>query len=209
MGQKPLSKGVRLERGSTSSYACQYDQRFSYYAYIPSSYDENLNIDYPLAVIVHGNERAAQKYRSVFKDFAEANQTIILAPLFPCGIIEPYDMDNYKFIKFHDIRFDYVLLAMVDELAEKYRIDHSQFLLHGFSGGGQFVHRFYYLHPDRLLGVSIGAPGRLTLLDRKDKGNPVLKGLSCFVTTIDKMVFPYSMTKSKKSLTTGLKFYPL
>ncbi|WP_329455196.1 hypothetical protein [Streptomyces sp. NBC_01497] len=38
----------------------------------------------------------------------------------------------------------------------------GRMLLHGFSGGGQFVHRFAYLHPDRLAAVSIGAPGRVT-----------------------------------------------
>src|SRR5690606_4666895 len=43
------------------------------------------------------------------------------------------------------------------------------FLLHGFSGGGHFTHRFYYLHPNRLLGASIGAPGRITYLDDTKK----------------------------------------
>ena len=44
-------------------------------------------------------------------------------------------------------------------------VDGEKFYLHGFSGGGQFAHRFFYLHPDRLAGVSIGAPGRITQLD--------------------------------------------
>ncbi|NEU30492.1 alpha/beta hydrolase [bacterium LRH843] len=153
------------EIGSVTLYACQYDQRFSYHTYIPTSYRDNKNITYSLAVIIHGDERAAQKFRGVFKDFAEATNTIILAPLFPAGIIDPNDRDNYKFIKYHDIRFDHVLLAMIDEVAALYPIYKDRFLLHGFSGGGQFVHRFFYLHPERLLGVSIGAPGRLTYLD--------------------------------------------
>ena len=33
------------------------------------------------------------------------------------------------------------------------------------SGGGQFVNRFAYLHPESLWAVSIGAPGSVTLLD--------------------------------------------
>jgi hypothetical protein len=81
---------------------------------------------YSLAVIIHGNERAAQKFRGAFKDFAEATNTIILAPLFPGGIIDPHDVDNYKFIKFHDIRFDEVLLSMVEEIATKYRVSDQQ-----------------------------------------------------------------------------------
>lgn len=54
---------------------------------------------------------------------------------------------------------------MVAEVAERYRLRSERFLLHGFSGGGHFAHRFLFIHPERLLGVSIGAPGIVTLLD--------------------------------------------
>ncbi|MBP1931407.1 hypothetical protein [Ammoniphilus resinae] len=160
-----MNQSYLVETGSIPAYACLYDQRFSYYTYIPKCYGEDPNRVHPLAVIIHGNERAAQSYRSAFKDYAEDTGTIILAPLFPAGIIEPHDKENYKFIKFHDLRFDRILLSMIDELAKRYKISTEKFLLHGFSGGGQFVHRFLYLHPDRLQGVSIGAPGRFTFLD--------------------------------------------
>jgi len=151
--------------GRTTMFASQYDQRFSYCLYVPESYDEDGETTYPLAVIVHGTNRPAQEYRDAFIEFAEREQCIILAPLFPVGIIEPGELSSYKFIKFHDIRFDHVLLAMIDEVADIYRIERDRFLLHGFSGGGHFAHRFFYLHPARLLGVSIGAPGMVTLLD--------------------------------------------
>lgn len=153
------------EYGATTLYACQYDQRFSYCAYIPKNYEENGSTTCNLAVIVHGTDRPAQKYRDAFADFAEATNTIILAPLFPGGITEPSDLDSYKFIKFEGIHYDRILLAMVEEMTDKYRIASNRFLLHGFSGGGHFAHRFFYFHPDRLLGVSIGAPGIITYLD--------------------------------------------
>lgn len=153
--------------GRTSMYACQVDQRFSYCLYVPESYEEEGATVYPLAVIVHGTNRPAQEYRDRFVDFGEREQCIVLAPLFPCGIIEPGELSNYKYIKFHDIRFDHILLAMVDEVAATYRLRADRFLLHGFSGGGHFAHRFFYLHPRRLLGVSIGAPGVVTLLDEE------------------------------------------
>jgi pimeloyl-ACP methyl ester carboxylesterase len=123
------------------------------------------NDTYPLTVLVHGTERGAQQYRDEFSDYGEGQPSILLAPLFPCGIEEPGETHNYKFIEYRGIRFDHVLLAMVDEVAELYRIESDRFLLHGFSGGGQFVHRFFYLHPGRLTGLSIGAPGLVTLLD--------------------------------------------
>jgi poly(3-hydroxybutyrate) depolymerase len=53
----------------------------------------------------------------------------------------------------------------VDEVASRYSIATERFYLHGFSGGAQFAHRFFYLHPDRLAGISIAAPGRITQLD--------------------------------------------
>ena len=165
--QKPPAPETKLsfyERGATAMFACRFDQRFSYCMHVPERYEAS-DARYPIVVASHGSGRGAQRYRNEFSEFAERHQCLVLAPLFPCGIIEPYELDNYKFIKFHDIRFDRVLLAMVDEVAERYRVDSSRFLMHGFSGGGQFVHRFLYLHPGRLAAASIGAPGRVTLLD--------------------------------------------
>ena len=63
------------------------------------------------------------------------------------------------------MRFDLLLLAMVDEVERKYGIDARRFCLFGFSGGGQFVQRFHCLHPQRLSAVTIGAPGNVTLID--------------------------------------------
>jgi hypothetical protein len=39
----------------------------------------------------------------------------------------------------------------------------------GFSGGGQFAHRFLYLYPERWAAVSVGAPGRVTMLNFSQK----------------------------------------
>jgi poly(3-hydroxybutyrate) depolymerase len=52
---------------------------------------------------------------------------------------------------------------MVEQAAHTWPVRTDRFLLHGFSAGGQFAHRFAYLHAHRLTGVSIGAPGKITL----------------------------------------------
>ena len=153
------------EFGPTALFASRSDQRFSYCLYVPIDYDEDAETRYPLVVVVHGTTRTAQTYRDEFAAFAERHGCIVLAPLFPGGVEEPGDLDNYKRIEYRGIRFDHVLLDMVDEVSEKYRTEPERFLLHGFSGGGHFAHRFFYLHPDRLLGISIGAPGMITLID--------------------------------------------
>lgn len=132
-----------FERNATPFFACLEDQRFSYCLYVPSGYREEGNTKHPLVVIMHGTERTAAQYRDDYINFSEETGVIILAPLFPAHIIEPEDLENYKAIRFHDIRFDLVLLSMVDEVAAKYRVEADRFLLHGFSGIGQFSNRFF------------------------------------------------------------------
>ncbi|RZU11188.1 esterase/PHB depolymerase [Kribbella rubisoli] len=153
---------AHFARGKTPIFASQYDQRLGYCLYVP----ENLRTERaPLLVMQHGTERNASLYRDHMAGFADEHQVVVLAPLFPAGIIDPEDLHNFKFIEYQGIRYDRALLAMIDEVSRRYPVDPDVFYLHGFSGGGQFAHRFLYLHPDRLAGVSIGAPGRITQLD--------------------------------------------
>ena len=151
--------------GQTPFFAAQADQRFSYCLAVPDGYEEDGDERLDLLVLVHGTERDPVAYRNLFTAFANEHRCIVLAPLFPVGIIEPGELHSYKYLEFHGIRFDEILLSMVDEVAALYRVDVDRFMLGGFSGGGHFTHRFYYLHPDRLHAISIGAPGVVTLID--------------------------------------------
>jgi poly(3-hydroxybutyrate) depolymerase len=157
-----MSTAEHHRRGRTPVFASRYDQRFSYCLHVP---DDLGSPKAPLVVIQHGTERNFLLYRDHLASFADEHGAVVLAPLFPAGIVDPDDLHNFKFISYQGIRYDEVLLAMVAEVADRYPVDADAFYLHGFSGGGQFAHRFLYLHPDRLAGVSIGAPGRVTLLD--------------------------------------------
>lgn len=151
--------------GHTTVYASRFDQRFPYCAYVPDDYEEDGEKTYPLAVIVHGTERGMLAYRDAFADFAEANGVIVLCPLFPANICFPGDLSSYKMLRAGDLHYDAVMLDMIAEMQEKYRIEGDRVMMYGFSGGGHFTHRFLYLHPERLLAASIGAPGVVTLLD--------------------------------------------
>lgn len=163
-GGTPQKLGF-YDRGATPYFASRMDPRLSYCLYVPKDYDEAGSDTYDLAVIVHGTARWAETYRNDFAAFAEDTRTIIMAPLFAAGMTAPKELSSYKFMRRGGISYDLVLLDMVAEVAERYRLRSDRFLLHGFSGGGHFAHRFLYLHPERLLGVSIGAPGIVTLLD--------------------------------------------
>jgi predicted peptidase len=150
------------QRGGTPFFASQHDQRLSYCLYIPRDLDDE---NAPLVVVQHGTSRAAAQYRDNLRAFADEYRAVILAPLFPAGLVDPDDLHNFKFISYEGIRFDHALLRIVDEVASRFPVAGDRFFLHGFSGGGQFTHRFLYLHPDRLAGASIGAPGRITQID--------------------------------------------
>ncbi len=153
------------DRGRTPYFASRMEPRLCYCLYVPRDYDEQGSEALDLAVLVHGTARWAETYRNGFEDFAERERAIVLAPLFPAGMSAPGELSSYKLMRDGGIAYDLVLLDMVAEIAERYRLRSDRFLLHGFSGGGHFAHRFFYIHPERLLGVSIGAPGIVTLLD--------------------------------------------
>jgi hypothetical protein len=150
--------------GGTPFFASQHDQRLSYALYVPKDHTAQAPA-LPLVVIQHGTGRSAELYRDRWKEFAVQHRCIIMAPLFPAGIGEPGELHNFKFLEYRGMRFDEELLFMVDEVGTRFNAQRERFVLHGFSGGGQFVHRFYYAHPGRLAGLSVGAPGRITQLD--------------------------------------------
>jgi poly(3-hydroxybutyrate) depolymerase len=150
--------------GRTPLLACRYDQRFSYCVYIPD--DGPLSGQgWPVVVAVHGTHRDVHRVRESLVAFADRYHCVVVVPLFPGGINNPNDLDNYKFVEYDDIRFDLITLSILDEVAERWGAAIDRVFLYGFSGGGQFVHRFAYLHPNRLRAVSVGAPGRTTLID--------------------------------------------
>jgi poly(3-hydroxybutyrate) depolymerase len=156
-------RGV-YDLGATPIFASRADPRFSYCLYVPPSFGRGGPAP-DLVVAMHGTGRGFVGYRDAFAEFARWNNCIVLAPLFPIGVRRDGNADGFKYIREADIRYDQVLLAMVDEVAERYGVDFARFALFGYSGGGHFAHRFLMLHPGRLWAVSIGAPGSVTLLD--------------------------------------------
>lgn len=151
-----------------TEYSCLSDPRFIYFIYVPRNWLRARRPErYRLVVLIHGSERAAESYRNHFTAFAEQTNSVILAPLFPAGLVDPDRIENYNFLRFADIAFDTVLLKMIEEVNTRFSVDMDNIFLHGFSSGGQFVHRFMYLYPERLSAVSIGGPGNVTFLDEK------------------------------------------
>ncbi|ERS96724.1 hypothetical protein HMPREF1624_06933 [Sporothrix schenckii ATCC 58251] len=156
------------------------DPRVAYGLYVPpSQYHAKYTADaadddqtdtaddrLPLVVWVHGTGRDTSPLSTELAAFAEANGCAVLAPFFPANMDGPHDLDAYKVLRSQTLRSDRVLLAILDEVAVVWPgIATETVYLGGFSGGGQFAHRFLYLYPERLAAVGVGAPGRATRLD--------------------------------------------
>lgn len=171
--------------GATTTIALQCDKRFSYCLYVPRGYVAEGERSRPVLTLVHGSDRRPQQLRDEFATFCEEHRCIALAPLFPAGIEAPDEFDGYKYLggsphthpPHTPLRYDHVLLAMLDEVQAVYGVDTGRFLLFGFSGGAHFAHRFLLLHPDRLLAVSVAAPGAVTLLDERRDWPAGIRGM--------------------------------
>ena len=155
--------GRRILSGRTPFFAAPAEPRCSYTAYVPDTYDWDARPG--VLVAVHGTGRDVERTRDRFRALAEEQHLIVVAPLFPAGIDDPDDLHNYKFVEYSSIRFDLVLLNILDEVAQRWNANTDRVLLCGHSGGAQFAHRFWYLHPARVAAAAFSAPGRVTLVD--------------------------------------------
>lgn len=157
---------AQYDLGPTAMFAAKADPRIHYCLYVPPSVGQGEKVD--LLVAVHGSTRTSfLEYRDAFAPFGHWNKCAVLCPIFPIGVLGDGARHGYKYMQEGEIRYDEVLLSIVDEIAAKYGQDWSKFAIFGFSGGGHFSHRFAILHPDRLWAASIGAPGSVTLLDHE------------------------------------------
>jgi poly(3-hydroxybutyrate) depolymerase len=128
-----------------------------YYVYVPQP--DGSDEPYRLLVSIHGASRNAKSYAERFVDFADHNRYIVVAPYF----VEEH--------RFGDLglgaslyRSDLRLLEVIAEVRKELPVEAGPFDLFGFSGGGQFAHRFLYVHPAELRTVVVGAtvPGAPT-----------------------------------------------
>lgn len=158
----PWHSGMRAQ--PHAFHALRSDPRVSYTLHAPPGFFADPS-GYRLIVAVHGSGRAAAAYRGAFARFAELHRCVVLAPLFPIGPCGDGHAEGYKNLVEGDMRYDLLLLAMIADLEEASGHRFGRFHLFGFSGGGQFAHRFFYVHPERLASVSIGAPGAVTRID--------------------------------------------
>jgi poly(3-hydroxybutyrate) depolymerase len=136
------------------------DKKTVYYIYRST----RLQPDLPVMVSVHGIQRRADLQASLFAPLIEAIGGILVAPLFS----RPR-YDDYQRLGRHGRgdRSDLTLKAILSEQAMLTGVSARSIVLFGYSGGGQFVHRFAMAHPRQVSRMAIAASGWYTFPDRR------------------------------------------
>jgi len=129
-----------------------------YFAYVPSQGQR----DDRVFVSVHGISRNAEEHLQGFAAQAERYGAVMLAPHFPQRDFPYYQrLGSSSREGRSDLAFDQVLQDAVAWLG----INPIPLAVFGFSGGGQFAHRYAMFYPKRVARMVLGAPGWYTFPD--------------------------------------------
>lgn len=134
------------------------DPEQQYFLYVPPQSGSGR----PVFVTVHGVSRNAEEHARRFKRLAKQYGVVLVAPLFPEAHFPDYQRLGQSG---KGERPDRVLQAILDEVGNSTGANVDHVYLFGYSGGGQFVHRYAMAYPDRVAKVAVGAAGWYTFPD--------------------------------------------
>ena len=134
------------------------DTNFHYYLFVPDS----LTASTPVFISVHGWSRNVLEHAHGYLPLAQKYKVILIAPYF----------GRRHFPQFQQLgnsiangRADRVLDMITAEVIRLTGIKKQPLYLFGYSGGGQFVHRYVMAHPQNVVRAALGAPGWYTFPD--------------------------------------------
>ncbi len=141
---------------------------------------KKLSEDSPVVVAVHGIARNPLQQLIHFSAYAEQHDALLIAPYF----------DKKKWHGYQQLicrkarrRSDMALIESVERIQKGLALPVQPFYLFGFSGGGQFAHRFTMFHPDKVHAIASAAAGWYTM---PDYGIQFPLGLATHGTYMDK-----------------------
>ena len=140
-----------------------------YYLALPKILNENT----PVLVSVHGISRNAREHAETFAKYCNNLGWAVVAPLYTACRFPKYQKLGYD-RKHNYPRPDLALNAILGEVNEQTGIRTDRVYMFGYSGGGQFVHRYILTNPRRVIAATLGAPGWYTF---PDLGAPFPRGL--------------------------------
>jgi pimeloyl-ACP methyl ester carboxylesterase len=146
-----------------------------------------VHADTPLLVSVHGVTRQPLEHALAFAPLAQARGAALVVPFFDQRAHRRYQQLAHPRT---GRRSDLALLDMVDALRARHGLRERRLHLFGFSGGGQFAHRFALAHPERVAALGVGAAGWYTMPDPTTPYPAGLRGAEfVFGRTLDLQAF--------------------
>ena len=117
-----------------------------------------------ILVAVHGISLNAREQVEAFAPWVATRGHALLAPCFDT----PGDRDYQRLgRRGRGRRADLALDLAIERLALALDVKFARRFLFGYSGGGQFVHRYLMAHPDRVAAAVVAAAGWYTLPDAR------------------------------------------
>ena len=135
------------------------DEATAYYIYLSSCPKP----DVPLMVAVHGIRRRAKLQARLFAPFIESIGGTLVAPVFSRKRYADYQrLGRPGFGQ----RADLALKRILAEVSRTTGAASRPIVMFGYSGGGQFVHRFAMAYPRQVRRMAVAAPGWYTFPNR-------------------------------------------
>lgn len=120
--------------------------------------------DLPLFFAVHGIKRRAKDQVKRFAPFIEAVGGTLIAPVFGKRRFAGYQRLRSSA---KEIRSDLAFQQLIVHAHHRFGIPPKPVVMFGYSGGGQFVHRFAMAYPRHVRRIAIAAPGWFTFPDKR------------------------------------------
>ncbi len=147
-----------IEPGKIHKRHVSGDAVLKYFIYIP----ENRSTHTSQFVSVHGISRNAREHAELFAPLAEQYGVVLVAPVFSKRHFGDYQRLGREG---GGRRADHALQMITEEIEYLTGAVSSKIFLTGFSGGGQFAHRYTMAYPERVQRLAICAAGWYTCPD--------------------------------------------
>ena len=149
----PVVRGKIIHRHVTG------DPQLKYCLYVSHSVRPAI----PLFVAVHGIRRGVTNQARQFAPYIDSVGGVLVAPLFQKDRFPDYQRLG-RFGRGN--RADLALKRILADVSTILGISFPGLVMFGYSGGGQFVHRYAMANPRQVKRIAVAAPGWFTFPDR-------------------------------------------